>query len=144
MRSPFPAGMLLTLLALRAWGTPYPYDLVDVPVARMVGNLEKRLARVPNSAQLHYTMARVHAIAYAQGVSSMRLGRMYGSQTPPDERQVGNEWRLPKEPGARSGDRKHLEQAVNHYREATRLDPADLAAALGCGWVLEQIGDRSG
>ena len=42
-----------------------PVDLVDVPVDRIVANLQGLIAREPKNAKLRYALARAHAIAYA-------------------------------------------------------------------------------
>src|SRR6185436_13776556 len=37
----------------------------QVPIARLIGNLEKQLQQKPNDFELHYALARVDSMAYA-------------------------------------------------------------------------------
>lgn len=122
-----------------------PDDLVDVPVDRIVANLEARLSRSPDAAHLHHALARAHAIAYARGVSSLKLSRPRGSDEPPDEGQLARGPLPARGQGSATPSaaaRRHLEEALKHYGEATRLDPEDLTAALGRAWAIEQSGDE--
>ena len=41
-------------------------DIEDVPVARLVANLEKELAANPKSPEIHLRLARLHAMAYSR------------------------------------------------------------------------------
>jgi tetratricopeptide (TPR) repeat protein len=133
-----------------AWAIYMPVDTVDVPVDRIVANLEARLREAPADAELHQALARAHAIAYARGNSTLRLSRPPSSKDPkdpPDERQLAAETSAPEvrnDVAADPAARDHLDEAVKHYREAVRLAPNSLTAALGYGWTLAQSGDESG
>jgi tetratricopeptide (TPR) repeat protein len=151
MRNLFLAGVLTVggLASSWAWAMYFTDDLVDVPVDRIVSNLEARLRRHPANAELHHALARAHAIAYARGEASLKLARprVPGSDSKePDERQLAHQTSVPEvraDGGADPAARRHLEEAVKHYHEATRLDPDNLTAALGYGWSLAQSGDDS-
>lgn len=149
---------VLVLVAVLAIGGPgsasaiyAPLDLVDVPVDRIVANLEARLRETPADAELHQALARAHAIAYARGDSTLRLSRPPFSaedpKDPPDERQLASQTSAPEvraDVAADPAARGHLDEAVKHYREAVRLYPNSLTAAMGYGWTLAQSGDEAG
>lgn len=133
---------LLALCVAVAGAMPYKPDLVDVPVDRMVANLEKRVAADPKNAHLQYLLARVHAIAYAEKSSKLVVQR--GSEVPIGSTELPP-WKV--EPGTSPAQKRsaeeHLAQAVEHYKLAAKYDPASLAASLGYGWCLVQQGRKS-
>jgi len=146
--------LLVAVLAMgglgSAWAIYARADIVDVPVDRIVANLEARLRETPADAELHQALARAHAIAYARGDSTLRLSRPPSAKDPkdpPDERQLASETSAPEVRADVAADPAaggHLDEAVKHYREAVRLSPNSLTAALGYGWTLAQSGDEPG
>jgi tetratricopeptide (TPR) repeat protein len=132
-----------------AWAIYLPMDVVDVPVDRILANLEARLKKDPADGELHHALARVHSIAYARGDRTLPLRRPLFAKDKdeaPDERQLAGETAPPEvraNVGADPAARGHLEQAVAHYREAVRLSPDSLTAAMGYGWTLAESGDDS-
>jgi tetratricopeptide (TPR) repeat protein len=133
-----------------AWAIYLPMDVVDVPVDRIVANLEARLQQAPADAELHHALARAHAIAYARGDRSLPLTRPLFPATepkePPDERQLASQTSVPEVRANVASDptaRGHLDEALKHYRQAVDLDGSSLSAAMGYGWTLAQSGDDS-
>lgn len=146
--------LLVAVLAMgglgSAWAIYMREDIVDVPVDRIVANLEARVRETPADAELHQALARAHAIAYARGNSTLPLSRPPSAKDPkdqPDERQLASATSAPEvrpDVAADPAARGHLDEALKHYREAVRLSPNSLTAALGYGWTLAQSGDESG
>src|SRR5690349_10439997 len=124
-----------------AWAIYMREDIVDVPVDRIVANLEARVRETPADAELHQALARAHAIAYARGNSTLPLSRPPSAKDPkdqPDERQLASATSAPEvrpDVAADPAARGHLDEALKHYREAVRLSPNSLTAALGYGWT---------
>jgi hypothetical protein len=135
--------ILLALAAACALGVRAPAmfvrpDVEDVPVDRIIANLSRQLAAAPRDAALHARLARVHAIAYAQHIEQFPVDRQtrqpffgYGPDLPPKTSSS------PRTPAMR----RHLADALTHYRQSLELDPNDQVVRLGYGWALEQSGD---
>lgn len=142
MRRSLAALCLALGLLSAAVAKPMADDLVDVPSDRLVTNLARRVAKDPGNAHLHYELARVHAIAYAQNTETLQVDRgspevIYrgrgGEDPPPPYRPPG-----PRDATAR----RHLEAALHEYKAAYGLDHDSLAYELGYGWCLDQAGRK--
>ena len=46
-------------------------------------------------------------------------------------------------PAAEAAAREHLKKSISHYEAALALDPRNLLARLGYGWVLDQAGEKT-
>ncbi|MEW6277262.1 MAG: hypothetical protein AB1758_01480 [Candidatus Eremiobacterota bacterium] len=128
--------LLLLMLTLPLAAKPMMVDLVDVPVDRLIANLEKRVAAHPADARGHYLLARVHSIAYARSVATL-----------PAKKGESEPYFGPFDSGlppqlTKPGSRKHLEKALAGYKRALELDPNLLPARMGWAWCLEQSGQR--
>jgi tetratricopeptide (TPR) repeat protein len=147
MRRAVLAGLLLACGPLPVAAIYIRGDVVDVPVERIIKNLEALVLKDADDVSARHALARAHAIAYAQdGTSvSVELARPYGRPGQPlDERQLADD-DSPPELGAQkpasAEARAHLAESLKHYREAAELAPADPAIALGLGWTLQQSGE---
>ena len=120
-------------------------DLVDVPIARLITNLEAQIAKSPGDVRLRFHLARVHAMAYAQKTLTDKIAR---------GREIEGAW-FGYEPrhfpftNEKTDDvkknklaKEHLARAIELYREVVRRDPNDLTAALGLAWCIEQSGAK--
>jgi hypothetical protein len=108
------------------------------------------------TAELHYELARVYSIAYAQPPTQFKalkggerpfLGNGVASGLPPDRQRFRADGPVDPHPDARAEpdvSRKQLESAIEHYREALKRKPDHLAAQLGLGWCLDKAGDKNG
>lgn len=84
MRLPITTACSLVLLAASpgpAAAIFLPADIVDIPVDRLITNLERRVKAAPDKAGPHITLARAHAVAFARkaGVAQVmnpRIGRI--------------------------------------------------------------------
>ncbi len=105
------------------------------------------------TAQLEYELARVLSIAATvktaefealRGGDRPYLGDGPSSQMPFDRQRshgdgpVIHEW---GDPPAQQAQQYRV-KAIQHYREALKLDPSHLPAQLGLAWCLDQQGDK--
>ena len=118
-------------------------DTQFVPIVRVLKNLEREFNEHPDSAHLAWRIARVHAIAFAQGRDSIAVEH-FPSGT---EREL-----TPEIPGAVRNDEgglidergnRHLQKSIEWYEVALRLDPDQSAIKLGYAWCLVQTGKKS-
>ena len=124
-------------------------DIANVPVARLVANLEKDLAADPKNADIHLRLARLYAMAYAANTSELPVTVLAGAdQKPRQEVWFGHEPDLiPKvAPGTTRSDasKAFLGKSVDHYRRVVELNPAGLTGRIGYAWTLDQSGDKPG
>jgi len=155
---------LLTLwMAPASRGMYMHLDVEKVPVARVLENLEKKLAAEPDSYDLHYQLARVHAMAATPGIDVVAVikdphykenngqiqfgGPGSDNGTPEDGRA-----RRAVEKSAKSYGAKHLDIAIKHYEVAMSLmkkskDRQKVTwlikpVQLGYAWCLDKAGRR--
>jgi len=120
-------------------------DLVNVPVERLVKNLEELVKKDAKDVQARHNLARVHAMAYALKIDTAEArknqendGAWFGYEPahvpftlkPTDEKT--------KDKIAKA----HLSKAILRYAEVLKLDPDHGTAALGHAWCLEQSGEK--
>lgn len=122
-----------------------------VPVARLIGNLERKLAENPQSAMAHINLGRLHGMAFALKTEEVPAAVRPGQKPGEDEEQpwYGYDPKLipyPNRPAptaeAAAAARVHLDKALEHYTRALELEPNNLLARLGYGWMLEQSGNK--
>ena len=167
-RTVLPGLLAMLLLA----GVPAGGRFLDlsepVPIERLVKNVGDYVERNPEDAAGHYTLGRIHSLAYAKlalandaserkddtilltEAETLNERRPADDQVelpafrPYDSVQVGpaarqgQTGRRPRTPKASPAAREHLAQSLMHYRRATELDPERALYALGHGWMLEQ------
>jgi len=120
-------------------------DLVNVPVDRLVRNLEALVKENPKNVELRFNLARVHSMAYAlktdtadvpKGMESNGVWFGYEhSHIPFEVKPTADRDRL-------KIARQHLNRAIAVYGEVLALDPQNLPAALGHAWCIDQSGDK--
>ena len=143
-----------TLLLSLAWAVPLrsakarhcvDCDLVNVPVERLIQNLEALTKDDPKNVQVQFNLARAHSMAYALRTDTVRVRRNKEKEdnlfavreeyvaltvTPTDDK---DKLKAAKE---------HLAKAIERYEEVLKLAPENLAAALGYAWCTEQSGQK--
>jgi hypothetical protein len=125
-------------------------DLEDVPVARLVANLERDLQASPKDPEIHLRLARLYAMAYSANTDELPATAVGGKDKPArQEVWFGHEPNLvptPLPPGTTRSEasKAYLRKSLEHYKTAVALAPANLTARIGQGWALEQSGDKSG
>ena len=143
----FAAAALALLLASAPLAAIYMrMETREVPIDRLVPNLERELKADPDNSRRSINLARLHAMAYALKVDDLpaaRLETRSAGGTVVSTRVERGSGRCP--PGAfpprppRRGSAP--QEVVRHYGAALTLAPDDLTARLGHGWVLQQSGD---
>jgi hypothetical protein len=120
------------------------WGLVDIPVERLIKNLEALTKDDPKNVQVLFNLARAHAMAYALRTDTVRArenaeksGGLFGdgsavsfTVTPTDDK---DKLKAAKE---------HLAKALEQYEEVLKLDPDHLVASLGYAWCGEQSGQK--
>ncbi len=101
-------------------------DLENVPVARLVANLERELAADPKSADIHLRLARLYAMAYAANADELPTTVVAGrsSQGNP-EVWFGHEPNvvpadIPPGTPRTSASKVYLQKSVDHYKTSHR------------------------
>jgi tetratricopeptide (TPR) repeat protein len=118
-----------------------------VPVERLVANLEREIKAAPKNVQALLNLARVHAMAFALKVEELPAQQSEANVEvafyPPGASRVPDVVRPAKTPEQQSAADRHLKEATRHYEAAVALDPRNITARLGHGWVLQQSGDKA-
>ena len=121
-------------------------EIRQVPVARLLDNLERRLKEEPRNITTIVNIARLHAMAYALkgeelpavAIAKDAVETAYyppgSGVAPPAVKEA-----VSREQAVRAA--QHLRDAIRHYESALALDPENLTARLGHGWALQQSGD---
>ena len=133
--------LLLVLLSLNpAWARFRAPDIVNVPVDRVITNIEKRLAKKPGDRWLVYSLARVHAMAYAQRATHLNVDRGQGGQSLDAPPRTGPPYqvRFSANVHTEKRARAHLRKSVKLFGELVKAHPDDALYRLGYGWVLEE------
>lgn len=140
-------ALIALLLAALTLSAPAKFMAPElVPVDRLVKNAEAYLATHQSEADAHYTLARIHYLAFS----------MKRDQVPAFVRGVGEggkpqpapDWQAawartpddqkPAEP-APSQMAAHASAALRSFQEAMRLDPQNGLHALGLASLLEEV-----
>lgn len=127
-------------------------DLVNVPIARLIANLEEVAEKKPKDARVRLNLARVHAMAYACKADTTQVNRRYEKDI--DYAKAGA-WfgydpkHAPFEPVRETTDKEklrvakdHLAKAIARYEQAVKLAPKNLTAQLGLAWCIDQSGEK--
>ena len=125
-------------------------DLENVPVARLVANLERELAAAPKNADIHLRLARLYAMAYAANAEELPVAVLAG----PDKRPKQEVWfghepslvpaQIPPGTTRTEASKLYLQKSLTHYKTVVDLEPSGLIGRIGYAWALEQSGNQAG
>jgi tetratricopeptide (TPR) repeat protein len=120
------------------------YDIYNVPLDRLVANLEASIAREPKNADQRVNLARVHVMAFALKTSTIPVARGMETKGPASKWLRENE--QPEvsptvDLAARKEAADHLARAIQRYQEAIALAPDNAVARLGLAWAYQQSKD---
>jgi hypothetical protein len=121
-------------------------EVEQVPVERLVRNLEAAVKKDPKSVQALVNLARAHGMAYALKTDAAQvrkgkaeLGPWFGYEPPfVPFRSVEKT----DDPARRKAARAHLAKTVERFRQAVKVAPKNLPARLGYAWTLDQSGKK--
>lgn len=137
--------MACTLLSVAAHSFYVPPEYEQVPLERLIRNLEAKVAAKPRDVQAVINLARTHAMAYA---SKSTLATVFKGDPERGWRQPSDTGHVPfdspvatSDPNKRQAAQRHLQAALDLYRRATALAPDDLIIRLGHAWLTERSGD---
>ena len=109
----------------------------SVPVERLVTNLTARVAENPDDAQAHYTLARIHSMAYALGTTNVGVVEAEEAGGMPEFAPYQSV-RLAHKPFKLTDERlDHFTKSVAHYQLATELAADQPLYWLGLAWMLD-------
>ncbi len=145
------AIVAVTLAAPRLLAMFVAVETENVPIDRVLENLERRLSVDPSDVNTRLNLARVYSMAWAtKSDTTPAIKRRVGPGL-----EVGDPYWGPR-PGFQgvqvkpSGDpeimrvaQQHLTQAIDQYRAVLELDPKNAIALLGQSWCLDQAGDKA-
>lgn len=140
--------LLLAALTLSAPAMFMPPEMV--PVDRLVKNAETYLAKHPDEADAHYTLARIHYLAFSMKrdqVPAFTRGAAEGAKPQP-----APDWQadwMPNRPDPKENQpsplapprlAEHAAAALRSFQDALRLAPQNGLYALGLASLSEEVG----
>jgi hypothetical protein len=131
------AGMALCVRPAGAMFAMSP----EVPFDRLFKNVRKWVTDKPKEPMAHYTLGRLHSLAFARGEKPVRYAEKFvdpkkGWSGFPGYETIQQKRIVKSMPGPRDLD--HLRKSIRAYRRATELAPKNSLYWLGTGWMLEQ------
>jgi tetratricopeptide (TPR) repeat protein len=120
-------------------------DLENVPLAKILANLEQLAQKNPKDAQIRLNLARAHAMAYALKTDTAEVWKgkeqhgVWFGFTPAN---VPFTVKRTEDADKLKAARAHLDKAIERYEEALKLAPDNLTARLGLAWAIEQSGNK--
>jgi len=133
----------LMLLGGPALATYLRPDLENVPVEKLVANIQKVVDNKPKDAAVRLNLARVHAMAYALKTDSTQVRKVKGELENQawfgyEPRHVPFVAKPTDDADKKKAAKEHLDKAIALYKEAVKLAPDNLTARLGLAWCLDQ------
>jgi hypothetical protein len=116
-------------------------DVEQIPVTRLIENLEKIAKDDPASVEALLNLGRAHGMAYAQKSDPLMVPKAYHGMLPP---AVPFTTVTPTaDPAVRAASQAHLEAALKAYKQALELDKDNFVIRLGLAWLTEQAGRKN-
>ena len=116
-------------------------DLENVPVSRLIENLEAQAKKDEKAVAPRLNLARVHGMAYALKTDTARVwkgkedqGAWFGFEP----KHVPFEVKKTDDEAKMKAAREHLDKAIARYEEVIKLDDKHLVAKLGHAWCVDQ------
>ena len=136
---------LFIAIALPAYSEYMSVHLDEVPVERLLKNLQDYLDKHPKEAEAHYTFGRICSMAYARSAKTLPVELSNGQGKIHPYPRMGIMGRYPKQEALAKPDEKpsprkieYLRLAIEHYHAATTLNAKDVYSWLGYAWMVEQ------
>ncbi|HYV35592.1 MAG TPA: tetratricopeptide repeat protein [Gemmataceae bacterium] len=119
--------------------------LQEIPIAKLITNLENAAVQNPKDAKIRFNLARAHAMAYAEKVDNCQIQQgkdMNGVWFGFEPKFVPVKLKETTDQAKLKAAKEHLDKAVTRYEETVKLDPKNLGAKLGLAWCLDQSKKR--
>ena len=162
MRSVVPPAIVALVVVCAPLGAKFARGMLEnVPIDRLIANLERLSREDPADLLLRLNLARVHAMSFARKTdkAQIRKGReqdgvWLGDVYVPEPLHAQFPVKSTRDEAAQKVARAHLEKAIELYREILDVAPStpvprgawgrrfDRVAQLGLGWSLAQAGER--
>lgn len=127
-------------------------ELQDIPLERLLANLEERAKAKPANAEALHQLARTHAMAYARKVGDADTVQAHEGYQKKKEAQPWFGFEAPHVPfnevKPATDDKKievaktHLAKAIETYTKALAAKPDDATIKLGLAWCQDQAGEK--
>jgi len=120
------------------------WGLENVPVHRLIKNLEVLTNNNPKNVQVRLNLARAHAMAYALKNDTVGARRSREKDSDLFGSAQQNVFTVTPTNGKEklAAAKRHLEQAIEQYEAVLNLARDNLAARLGYAWCIEQSGEK--
>ena len=122
-------------------------QLQEIPIERLVSNLQREIKEQPEQVQWRYALARLYSMTYARGSTNWSV---LSSSSPDEQTPWVGYGLLANEPGGNPPDKgkhdtqKYLGLAIQAYRDLLQMDPNHLYSLLGLAWCLKEAGQVDG
>ncbi|HEX4999122.1 MAG TPA: tetratricopeptide repeat protein [Terriglobia bacterium] len=122
--------------------------LQNVPIERLIRNMEEIVARDAKDGVTRLNLARAHAMAFAQKsepadeVRVLTNARGTALFFEPGQKAIPFNVRPAPDSSRAQLAAGHLARAIDLYREGLKLDPTNELARLGFAWCLDQAGEK--
>jgi tetratricopeptide (TPR) repeat protein len=140
----FLAGLCCSPIVPAEYAHP---EVEEVPVSRLIENLEKQVEQDEKNVVALHNLARAHGMVYASKKDTLPVwkgkdpdGVWFGYT--PGHIPYGYALKNATDEVRMKAARAHLDEATAYYERAAELAPNDLGICLGHGWCLEQAGRK--
>lgn len=122
-------------------------DLVNVPIDRLIANLEKLAAGHPDDVESRLNLARTHMMAFALKTDTAKVQRGDDTHGPYRgyEPSIVQEFQVQPAADAKTAQaaREHLTTAIATYEAVLKMSPTNMPARLGHAWAIDKSVDRT-
>jgi len=132
--------ILSSAILARPCAAKFAYAGQPVPVERLVSNVSKFVENNPKDAQGHYTLGRIHSLAFVRGTAPVQIAGNVddGSALPQFPPYESVQTPRANEKTPTDQDLDHLSASLRSYLTASQLNPKKSLYWLGLGWMQEQ------
>src|SRR5437867_3561449 len=129
---------ILPLLALAGGLAGMFLSGTQVPLDRLLQNVEANLDNYPDRAEAHYLLGRLHSLAFSEMTRTTSVYAQPGNLPVLDDRSYTGPARPPEKSSLSAEARTHFERCLENYRKAIGQKPASALYHYSLGWIAEQ------